>query len=230
MATQGRTNVLDARGAAAAVAKAAALPPPAAEHLRPDHTPKAYLAALADAGLLHDAVRFLAFALPRREGVWWAAQCVRAVPPLAADEHAPALTAAEAWAADPTDKNRRAAFAEAEKVGFATPAACCAMAAFWAEGSMSPPDNPAVPPPEHVGPGAAANAVILAAVSVEPEKAGGKLRAFLALGDQVAAGANRWPEGKRGTGPLSAPVAASAPDPRPVVPPPPPPPPPRSWY
>src|SRR3989442_581350 len=49
-----------------------------------------------------DAVRFLAHALPKREAVWWACQCARAVagaelPP----KIAAALQIAEKWVADP---------------------------------------------------------------------------------------------------------------------------------
>lgn len=225
MAAPSGIDVLTQPKAAAEVAKAAKLEGPAAEMVRPEHAPKQAVAVLAEAGLMMDAVRMVAFALPRREGVWWAAQCLRSVPPLAGGSSAPVLAAAEAWAADPTEANRRAAFAEAEKVEFKPAAASAALAAFWAEGSMGPAENPPVEPPPHVGPGAAATAVVLAAVSVEPEKADERFRAFLALGEQVASGANRWPEEKR---PATPPAANLPPTgPRPTSPPPPSP---RSYY
>jgi hypothetical protein len=226
VATQdGRPDPLARPGAAVEAAKAAPLEPPARSLLQPDHTPRQYLAVLDQAGHLPDATRFLAFALPRREAVWWATQCVRRVPALTADEKAAAaLTATEKWAADPTDENRRTAFAAAEVAGFDKPASCAALAAFLAEGSLAPAHLQEVPPPPGAGPAAAAAAVVLAALVIEPEKGDGRLREFLALGSEVAKGTNRWPEAKPAPAPR-APVASTS---RPV--PPPPPPPGRSWY
>jgi hypothetical protein len=228
----GGADQLSRPGAAAEAAKAAPLEPPARELLRAEHSPKQYLDALDKAGHLPDAARFMAFALPRREAVWWAAQCVRQVPALTADEKAAAaLAAAEAWADDPTDDRRRAAFAAAEAAGFDQPAACAALAAFLTEGSMAPAHLQPVPAPSHAGPAAAATAVVLAALIVEPEKGDEKFRKFLALGYEVGTGANRWKEARPAR--ESAPVApgprvpAGSPA-RPTSPPPPPPG--RSWY
>jgi hypothetical protein len=220
-----RPDPLAKPGAAADAAKAAPLEPPARDLLRAEHSPRQYLAALDQAGRLPDAVRFLAFALPRREAVWWATQCVRQVPALTADEKAAAaLAAAEAWAADPTDDNRRKAFAAAEAAGFDKPAACAALATFLTEGSMAPAHLQPVPPPSHAGPAAAAAAVILAALVIEPEKGDEKFRKFLALGSDVASGANRWKGAKEAAAPAQpAPVATPA---KPT----PPPPPGRGWY
>jgi hypothetical protein len=207
-------------GTAAEVAKAAPLEPPAKEVLRPEQSPKDYLDALAKAGHLADAVRFMAHALPRRETVWWAIQCVKSVPDLPNSEQTTAaLVAAEKWAADPTDENRRAAHAAAQVAGFDKPASCCALAAFFAEGSLAPAHLPEVPPPPHAAPVAAATAVVLAAVTTQPDKADEKYRKFLALGFDVAAGTNRW----KGDRPAAAPAGAGAPQPaRPAAPPPPP--------
>lgn len=220
------TDPLAKSGTAAEAAKAAPLEPPARELLRAEHSPKQYIDALDKAGHLPDAARFLAFALPRREAIWWATQCVRQVPALTADEKAAAaLVAAEAWAADPSDDNRRKAFAAAEAAGFEKPAACAALAAFLTEGSLSPAHLQPVPAPSHAGPAAAAAAVVLAALSTEPEKGDEKFRKFLALGSDVATGANRW-KGTKETAAAPAqrvPVGAAA---KPA----PPPPPGRGWY
>jgi hypothetical protein len=231
VATQdGRPDPLGKAGAAAEAAKTAPLDAPARDLLRPDHSPRDYLAALDQAGYLPDAARFLAFALPRREAVWWAAQCVRRVPALMADEPAAAaLVAAEAWAADPTDDRRRAAFAAAESAGFDKPAACTALAAFLSDGSLAPAQLQAVPPPPHAGPSAAAAAVVLAALATEPENGDAKLRTFLALGSEVAAGANRWKEARPTPGPAPGP-GQRAPVTPPDRPAPSPPPPSRGWY
>lgn len=219
----GRPDPLGKAGAAADAAKAAPLEPPARDLLRAEHSPRQYLDALAKAGHLPDAARFLAFALPRREAVWWAAQCVRQAPAATADEKAAAaLAAAEAWAADPSDDNRRTAFAAAEAAGFDKPAACAALAAFLTEGSMAPAHLQPVPAPAHAGPAAAAAAVVLAALATEPEKGDEKLRRFLALGSDVATGANRW-KGSKDAAPPAPASPATRPSPHP-------PPPGRGWY
>src|SRR5436305_3569062 len=94
--------------------------------------PKAYLDLLTENGHYPDAVRVLAYGLPKREAVWWACQCVRAaggtdLPPKAAD----AVRVAEKWVADPSDANRTAALAAAEAADFTTPAGAAALAAYW---------------------------------------------------------------------------------------------------
>jgi hypothetical protein len=149
------------------------------------------------------------------------------VPALTADEKvAAALAAAEAWAADPTDDRRRAAFAAAEAAGFDKPASCAALAAFLIEGSLAPAHLQPVPAPSHAGPAAAAAAVVLAAVSVEPEKGDEKFRKFLALGSDVASGANRWKGPREAAQPPARPVPVGTA----AKPAPPPPPPARGWY
>ena len=187
----------------------APLGPDARALLTPEQTPAGYVEALTAAGLLEDAIRATAFLLPRREAAWWAVRCVRSVPAAVADPKAvAALDAAAAWAAGPTDDARRAAFAAAEKV-MDTPAGAVGAAVFFAEGSLSVPKQPVVAPAPALAPTTNANAVLLAAVVAEPERAADRLRAFLALGAEVAAGRDRWPE--------------SRPPARPPLPPPPPP-------
>jgi hypothetical protein len=221
----GGADQLSKPGAAAEAAKAAPLEPPAQALLRAEHSPRQYLDALDKAGHLPDAARFMAFALPRREAVWWATQCVRQVPALTADEKAAAaLAAAEAWAADPADDNRRKAFAAAEAAGFDQPASCAALAAFLTEGSLSPAHLQPVPAPSHAGPAAAAAAVVLAALSTEPEKGDEKFRKFLALGSDVASGANRWKGARESAAPAPRVPVGTAAKPTPPSPPD------RGWY
>jgi hypothetical protein len=159
--------------------------------LRPEQTPAQFLAALMEKRWAIDAIRFLAHALPKREAVWWACSCARETAPEGAG--AAALAAAEAWAADPTEDNRRAARAAAEAAGLAQPGGCAAMACFWSGGSLAPADLAAVPPGEHLTARGVAGAILLAAVS-EPAKAAERHGRFLALGLEVAAGTRRWKE------------------------------------
>ncbi len=113
-----------------------------------DQAPRSFLDALIEAGEFPDAVRFLAHALPKREAVWWACLCAReaagADPP---EPVAAALRAAEAWVADPSEENRRAAVARGRGGrAAAPPAGCAAAAAFWSGGSLGPARRPGRPP------------------------------------------------------------------------------------
>src|SRR4051812_45310941 len=85
-------------------------------------SPRAFVDRLTSAGLFDDAETFLGYALPKREAVWWACLCTReAVGPDPKPPAAAALKAAEAWVADPSDANRRAAQAAADAVGLGHP-------------------------------------------------------------------------------------------------------------
>jgi hypothetical protein len=169
--------------------------------------PRPYLDLLIERGLHTDAVRFLAYALPKREAIWWACLCAAKVagtePPPAA---AAALEAARAWVIDPKDEQRRAAFPAAEAAEIGTPAGCAAAATFFSGGSIAPPNLPEVAPPEHVAAHFVACSVTLSAVIKEPEKAAQKYAAFLQTGFEVASGKNVWPE---------APPAATVPERKP---------------
>ena len=160
--------------------------------LRDGLTPAQFLQTLLDKQQFPDAVRFVAYALPKREAVWWACLCARQVLGTAPPVQSVALKAAEKWVADPNEDNRRAALPAAEAAEVGTPAGCTAMAVFFSGGSLGPPNVAAIPPGEHLTAQAVAGAVLLAAVDTEPEKAPDKLRTFLARGVEVASGTKRW--------------------------------------
>lgn len=177
---------------AAEVTRRYPLEEPAKPLLTPEAAPKAFLDALVEKNLLLDAIRFLAYALPKREAVWWACQCIKLAN--AVGKAGVALKAAERWATAPSEPNRRAAQKESEAATPATPAGCAALAAFVSDGSLAPPNVPAVPPADDLTAKAVVGAVSLAAVQAEPEKATEKQKQFVALGVEVAMGRNRWPE------------------------------------
>jgi hypothetical protein len=157
--------------------------------LTPTMTPQEYLSALVEGEHFTDAVKFLTHALPKREAVGWACLCAREVtgpdtPALAVQ----ALEAAERWVHEPSEEHRRAAMAAAEASGLDSPGACAAFGAFVSDGSLAPPDVPAVPPADHLTAHAVGGAVTLAAVMSEPEKAAEKYRRFLDIGIGVAKG------------------------------------------
>jgi hypothetical protein len=150
----------------------------------------AALARLEGAGLLMEATRLAAFALPAREAVWWACMCARHTASSA--EHpvreAAVCAAAEEWVRRPTDAQRRAAMALAQEAGFNTPESWAATAAFWSGDSMAPPEAPKVPPGPHLVGLAAAGAVALAALRGKATLRDERLRRFLASARDVASG------------------------------------------
>ena len=160
-------------------------------------TVRQFFSLLGKQQLYTDAIRFLAHALPKREAIWWATRCVRAalgdVEPSRTDRNA--LEAAERWAIEPDEKNRRAAQAAADATGYETACGWLAAGAFWSGGSIAPPDMPDVPPKETLTPQAAVVAINLTA-TVDPKKTPQLYAQFLSLGTAVADGQNRWPEKK----------------------------------
>lgn len=112
------------------------LPSEHAAPLSADGTTHAVLDRLIRAGLLAEAARLLAYALPPREGVWWATLCVsHTAVDLQPVEHA-ALEAAQAWVRRPDEATRRQAAWAAAAAGYATPGAWPALAAYWARISV----------------------------------------------------------------------------------------------
>src|SRR6266702_8553433 len=81
------------------------------------------LARLEQAGLLIEATRLVAHALPAREAVWWACACSRYTAACGIDPAAETKVreAAEEWVRKPTDEHRRAAMKEAEATDFNNP-------------------------------------------------------------------------------------------------------------
>lgn len=139
-----------------------------------------FLYRLMNQRLYHDAVRFLAQALPVRAGVEWACECAEGA--LDADQSAAALWAAREWVATPNEGNRRACGIVARSAGYGTAAGSAALAAFFSGGSIAAADRPAAAPREGVAGQAIGNAVLLTALSSAPERAPERLLQFLKKG------------------------------------------------
>jgi hypothetical protein len=158
--------------------------------------PEAYLDSLVKAGLLSDAIRWLAQGLRPRESVWWACLASRAYVDWGntlAEPDLAALTAAETWVFKPEEENRRAAMSKAQETGYQSPASWAAIAAFWSGGSMAPADSPAVATPQHLIGRAVWGAVMLA-TSAPPETEK-RQRRLLDQGVNIARGGNGRLEG-----------------------------------
>ena len=143
-------------------------------------TTKQFLGLLVEKELFRDAIRLVAYLLPKREAIGWGCLCVRHVLASQKDKPLPNVqVAAERWVSAPNEENRWAAKETADKEDPKTPSGLLAMAVFFAGPSMAPPNVQAVPPPDHITSEIVADAVVLAGVINEPEKAKEKYRVFM---------------------------------------------------
>ncbi|ACL57985.1 DUF6931 family protein [Methylobacterium nodulans] len=153
--------------------------PPVAEMIATpptDEAPARFARALAAGPTPEDAVAFCAHALPRREAVWWACVCVRALLGIRPGEEDDALRAAEAWGSDPGEAQRRAALARGEgDRRLAT--AWLALAAAWSGGSLAPPGEPPRPALPHMTARAATIAILTALARVTARERAARLGA-----------------------------------------------------
>jgi hypothetical protein len=151
--------------------------------LKDEHTPRQFLELVIGKELFLDAIRFLAYALPKREAVGWGCLCVRhSLGTEDASKISETQVAAERWVSNPDEGNRRAAKAAVDKEGLDSPSAFLALAAFFSGGSMVPANLAPVAPPDHGTPQFVAGAVMVSAVKSQPEKAPEKYRVFLQKG------------------------------------------------
>jgi hypothetical protein len=178
------------------IAAAAGVAPEALALLHPQATVRTFVGALLGAPRFPDAVRVVAYALPRREGVWWALLCALEAagdaPPAAVQA---SLDATERWVRHPDDHQRRAAMAAAETATFATPAGCAGLAAFLSGGSLSVPGQPDVPPGPFMASKAVFGAVTLAALGGDPEAASERFRRYIEQGLHIGEQAGAWRAG-----------------------------------
>lgn len=124
----------------------------------------AFLEALLTADLLDDAARFLAAWLPRPASISWGCACVAdALGERMTPAQRAALDAAAGWGAEPGEDRRRAAQQAAESIGGRSPAGWLAMAAFWSDGSIGPPDAAEVRAPDGLSAKTVGMAVVTAA-------------------------------------------------------------------
>lgn len=171
------------------VALRATLGPQARSAIADVNSVPAMIATLAAAGFLVEAARCFAHALPKREAVWWAAMCAAyTAPDDLPDSDRAARVAAETWVRTQTEEARRDAMALAEQVGFQTPEAWAAVAAFWSGPSIAPENLPANPPAPHLTGVAVAGAVVLASVRGDPALRLIRLERFLGSAREIARG------------------------------------------
>jgi hypothetical protein len=167
--------------------------------------PAVLLRALLDAGLAAEALRVMACALPPREGIWWAFIAARHAAQVAASKagkeaaesdaiaaEADLLALIERWINQPSDDNRRSAWAAAQAAGMETPAGCAAAAIYFTGGSLSPAGSAYVPPPAGVHVTMAATSVLLAAALTSPDRMVELADAFTGQGIEIVRRLGSW--------------------------------------
>ncbi len=163
------------------------LSPEAVALIEDRQRPVNYLDRLIQGELFADAVRFLAFLLPKPVAVAWGCQCLESV---ASDRLPPpqmsALRSARQWSAEPNEKNRRIAETAAAAAKYEGPASFLALAAFWSEGSLAPEGLEAVPPNDGLTAQGVMAALLIAASQGDPAQTAGRYRGFLLQGKVLA--------------------------------------------
>ena len=152
-------------------------------------TPHAFVAALVENKRNVDAIDFMSYALPVREGLWWGCLCMQQA--LGDDLSPPdrlAATAAVEWLMRPTEENRAAAKAPAMAAEPVSPAGTLAMAASLTGGSIYPPELPFKPPPPFAPQQAIARAVKLCSIKNPPPIIDKMQKLYVDLAIQVAEG------------------------------------------
>jgi hypothetical protein len=148
--------------------------------LTEDISTKKFIDLLVEKELFPDALRLVAFLLPKREAIGWGCLCVRHVLAAQKDKPLPDVQiAAERWVSAPSEENRWAAKQLADKEKPKTPSGLLALGAFFAGPSMARPNVQPVPPPANLTSVMVANAVVIAGVVKEPDKAKEKYRVFM---------------------------------------------------
>lgn len=159
---------------------AAELSQEAADLYAPDATHDSFIKKLSAGALFADAVTYTAHTLTPQACVKWSLSCLRTLQTKTNEPGAHAISAVDQWLADPSDAHRRACKAAAEKAGLKSAAACLAMAVFFSEGSIAPPERDHVPVPPGVAQKISASAIILAVVE-DPKQATARYEKCLAL-------------------------------------------------
>lgn len=152
-----------------------------------DEPPAVFLCKLAAAEKFDDAIAFCAHLLPRREAVWWACGCARALLVDIAQSRAACLLAAEAWVYEPDDQHRQAALDLGMQGDSNDPLTWLALGAGWSGGMLSPHPQMPVQAPPHMTARAARIAVRLSAHFAKgKDELPTQLRACIADGIKLA--------------------------------------------
>ena len=151
-----------------------------------DQLPIEFLKGLVSQGKLDEAVTFCSYLLPRREAVWWACGCARALLGEIPRDRSTPLLAAEAWVQHPDDPHRTAALEIGTKGDPDDPLTWLALAAGWSSGSLvaNPEVKAAVPP--YMTARTARIAILLSSAKPAKVEREARLRSCIAEGVKLA--------------------------------------------
>jgi hypothetical protein len=124
--------------------------------------PLVFLRSLVKGPVPEDAITFCAYLLPRREAVWWASQCVRALIGAPTEYDETAIKAAEDWVVEPEEPKRRAALQIGMTGNRKAASTWVALAAAWSGGSLVVSEYGGPPAPPQLTAKAATGALMLA--------------------------------------------------------------------
>ena len=148
--------------------------------------PTDFLQTLVAAGKIEDAVTFCSYLLPRREAVWWACGCARALLGEIPRDRSTPLLAAEAWVQHPDDRRRTAALEIGTKGDRNDPLTWLALAAGWSGGSLVATPEVTIPVPPYVTARTARIAILLSSAKPGKVEREARLRSCIAEGVKLA--------------------------------------------
>jgi hypothetical protein len=151
-----------------------------------DESPILFLKKLSTQHKFEDAITFCAYLLPRREAVWWACGCVRALLGDLPASRVAAIIAAEAWVSDPSDERRRTALEIGNQGDSTDPLSWLALSAGWSGGMLLVHPKFPVSVPPYMTPRAARIAILLSARTVKTEQHAARMQACIVDGIRLA--------------------------------------------
>lgn len=165
--------------------------------LLPDLSPQGFLSLLVEDENVGDAIRFLAFALPVREAIWWAYAVAKTSIATPDEKEQLCLERTAAWVYEPNETRRRSCMDCAEEAKFTGAAAYAALAVFWSGGSLAPEGMPDADPDPKLGPIGVGASVLLSITSGSPSTLVDRFKTAVARAVNIANGGNGWLPGER---------------------------------
>jgi hypothetical protein len=151
-----------------------------------DEPPLIFLRTLMAKEKLEEAVTFCAYLLPRREAVWWACECVRALLLNITGDRAAGLLAAEAWVEEPDEGRRQVALEVGTKGNCNDALSWVALAAGWAGGFLVSNPHRRIPMPQYMTARAARTAILISALQVSRHQRPDRLESCVVEGKRLA--------------------------------------------
>ncbi|MEX1232596.1 MAG: FHA domain-containing protein [Planctomycetaceae bacterium] len=159
-----------------------------------DVQPDVFISELKQRHFTKEAVQFLAYALPKRDAVWWTCLCVRHANPELNETKRQVLDLVERWVREPNDDLRHEIMAQASKSDMQSSSDWAGVSAFWSGGSIAPKGSPAVEAADDLAGKAVSGAVLIASTEQTPRQVESLREAFIDLGLEIAKGQHLWKE------------------------------------